>query len=124
MATLFERVMAKFDIAVHVTFQMMYDFSASGTGAMGKGLAYQAGYHWGGLGKRFAIVRTDGSIPAMGNSWWVEHEYDEDGKLVSRKRMVNTRRTAGDRVVYGDEAVSEVYSKRPGADRPMCGICS
>jgi hypothetical protein len=99
MATLKERFLAVIDRLVGPT-----DSGKDGDG-------YRENYY-SLLGRKMAIVKEDGSVRALGNSWWIVHTYDNAGNLLSRKRMAKTLQP-GERVVYGMRKAYEAYDKQP-----------
>lgn len=108
MATRLERLLAAFD----KIFCGHWDRSTPGH----DGAAYDETY-WSDVGRKFCIVDKNGNVSVLGNSFWVRHRYDAEGKLLSRKRMVES---AGpdERIVYGHDRVYEAYRNQPRLQNP------
>lgn len=103
MATRLERLLAAFD-------KVFYAYPDRCTPGH-DGAAYEEMY-WSGLGRKFCIVDKVGNVSTLGNSFWIRHRYDMAGKLLSRKRILES---AGpdDRIVYGHDLVYETYRDQP-----------
>jgi hypothetical protein len=64
---------------------------------------------WIGWGRKFAILREDGRIVAIGNSWQTEHLLNDDGTLAMRRRFARLFEP-GQRVIYGHRRVYKIYN--------------
>ncbi len=107
MATRVERLLAAFD----KIFSRHHDRSTPGS----NGAAYSETY-WSGIGTKFCFVDKASNVSWLGNSFWVIHQYDENGVLLSRKRVVEM---AGpdERIIYGHDQVYQAYRDQPNDQR-------
>jgi hypothetical protein len=61
-----------------------------------------------GCGRKMVILNERGMPRIIGGSFWVEHGYDDKGKLIRRAKVRNTAKE-GEKVIYGTKAVNDAY---------------
>lgn len=70
------------------------------------------------IGPRYVIFR-DGKIHSIGGVFEVQHRYDADGRLLSRRLRRHAELREGDAILYGYQTrIQGLHGKRP----PMNGM--